>query len=525
LDCSLGPPFPFARLSLWLAPFKVENLGRAMMWSCLPLGMLAGFGVDAVAERWRSRKLYLGHMIFLSITGVWILKILERGIEPHPFLTISNAVVWIPAILMAITVLAGLGRPWAGGETRPRIAAGTLFRWAMPVLLLAELFVWNREYVPYLVNRFGFRLEADNLRQPHALWNGNSRLSYRKPNKHMLALEAAINGYDPLYIARAHHVLCDPPQYVPILSQTSVNADNQRGNLFLKRAFWLSRQYVAGPLPDKEALFPAATTVFLEDAPDDLPVPRVDRKALPDSGVSDRVRRITLGGEDFLRQANARLSNWEGEIKITLPEFDTGGLHAVVEVSYTSEARATVNSEFRGEQVFQRAELGKTVEVSPTDGQADSFQIPVPELSPVRATLTVSRQRESAMVLTDLAVLVDEADENALVAIRERRANSVTVDAGPLDEARILTFIDADYPGWRAYLDGQTVPIYRANDAFKAVLVPPGTHRIRFVFVPRSVYWGLIVSLAAFTGFAGILWVGRAKHQPAPDPAPVTPAA
>jgi hypothetical protein len=527
LDCSLGPPLPFARLSLWLAPFKLNHLGRAMLWSCLPLGMLAGFGVDAVAERWRSRKLNLLHMAFLTFSGVWMLRILERNIHPHPFLpNVSEWVVWIPGILLAIAVLAGLGWPRVQGETRPRIVAGALFRWALPALLLAELFVWNRQYVPYLIERFGYHQAADSLNRSHSLWNGNDRFTYRKPNKNMTDLEPAINGYDPLYIARVHHVMCDPPQYVPTLLPSYVTADSQRGNLFLKRAFWLSRQYVAGPLPDKETLFPAATTVFLEDPPDDLPVPRIDRGVLPNSGVSDRVQRIQLSDEDFLRRTNARLSSPINEVKIALPEFDTGGLHAVLEVSYTSESRVTIESEFRGEEVFSRTELGKTVQVPSTGGQEGSFQIPAPGMTSIRTTLTVSPRGETApFVLTDVSVLVDEADEDALIAIRERRANSVTVDAGPLDEYRILTFIDAYYPGWNAYLDGQPVPIYRANDAFKAVLVPPGTHRIRFVFVPRSVYWGLIVSLAAFTGFAGILWTGRAKRLPEADPAPVTPTA
>ncbi len=43
---------------------------------------------------------------------------------------------------------------------------------------------------------------------------------------------------------------------------------------------------------------------------------------------------------------------------------------------------------------------------------------------------------------------------------------------------------DAWHPWWTAEIDGQRAPILRANVLFRAVLVPPGRHRVTFTFRP-----------------------------------------
>ena len=45
-----------------------------------------------------------------------------------------------------------------------------------------------------------------------------------------------------------------------------------------------------------------------------------------------------------------------------------------------------------------------------------------------------------------------------------------------------LYYADSFHPGWQAHLDRQKTPILEANQAFKAVFVPQGTHMLEFAY-------------------------------------------
>ena len=51
--------------------------------------------------------------------------------------------------------------------------------------------------------------------------------------------------------------------------------------------------------------------------------------------------------------------------------------------------------------------------------------------------------------------------------------------------------------GWKAYIDGEEVDFIRVNYAFRGMMVPAGTHEIRFEFKPRAYYVGERLSLAS----------------------------
>jgi hypothetical protein len=64
-------------------------------------------------------------------------------------------------------------------------------------------------------------------------------------------------------------------------------------------------------------------------------------------------------------------------------------------------------------------------------------------------------------------------------------------------EDRFLVTSEADYPGWRASIDGAEAPIIRTNVAFRGLNVPAGRHRIEFAFFPRILWWSAAVSAMA----------------------------
>ena len=61
----------------------------------------------------------------------------------------------------------------------------------------------------------------------------------------------------------------------------------------------------------------------------------------------------------------------------------------------------------------------------------------------------------------------------------------------------ILVLNDANYPGWRAFVNGQPAPILTADYLFRGVIVPSGHARVEFVYAPTSFRLGAAISLAS----------------------------
>jgi hypothetical protein len=67
-----------------------------------------------------------------------------------------------------------------------------------------------------------------------------------------------------------------------------------------------------------------------------------------------------------------------------------------------------------------------------------------------------------------------------------------------LDAPGYLVLTDTFYPGWKATVDGQAVPILRADLYFRAVALEPGDHEIALRYAPASVYAGLVIGAGAW---------------------------
>jgi len=62
----------------------------------------------------------------------------------------------------------------------------------------------------------------------------------------------------------------------------------------------------------------------------------------------------------------------------------------------------------------------------------------------------------------------------------------------------MLFLSETYYPvGWKAFVDGKETPIYRANYLFRAVIVPPGIHKLEMKFEPKGFFVGKSLSLGA----------------------------
>ena len=67
------------------------------------------------------------------------------------------------------------------------------------------------------------------------------------------------------------------------------------------------------------------------------------------------------------------------------------------------------------------------------------------------------------------------------------------------------------YPGWKVYIDGKMVSIYRADTIFRALFVENGEHTIEFTYFPIMFYTGLGTSLSTLILLVWILKFKRTK--------------
>jgi len=485
LDCTLGAPFPVATLLGWVTPFKMVSSTRAFDLALLPLAVLAGFGVDAASAQLKSRWLAGLRGVAIAAVGVAMLVPLTRWTQADYYLPVSRLVIVAPAATVAAALCIGI------------IRYPKAWRLVFPLLIFGETLCWTKHYVPHLVKRKNFTEWAGVYEGGEPFWQDNRRGTDLVENRHLYALKPAINGYDPLHIARVRNVLASPVRtrkYTRLVRHEEVTADNQWGNLFLKRSFWLAQQYVDGPLPDKRDLFPSTTTVFLEGV-HGLPVPKIARSDLPNRSVSEDA--ITTRLEVPAASPFTQREDGSRKCRIPLPVTDMPETNAALCVRCKSTCQAFVKAWFH-DPTTGRSELGKTYKIGHTRGRQKDLEFPLPDFSQLKATITIETKHPTARPrLTEKYLQADQADEDDLISILERGPNSVELDVGDLPDYRILTLLDAAYPGWEAYVNGEQVPIYLANDAFKAIVLPPGTHHVQFVFRPRPVYLGLTISSAS----------------------------
>lgn len=103
------------------------------------------------------------------------------------------------------------------------------------------------------------------------------------------------------------------------------------------------------------------------------------------------------------------------------------------------------------------------------------------------------------------------AEQTATATVVSETPQQIEIEVS-LPGAGYLVLLDTYYPGWVATVDGRPVPIYRANYLGRAVQVPGGDHRVRFVYRP----WSFRVGVAAFLiGLAclGLAFRSSAKQQ------------
>jgi hypothetical protein len=136
--------------------------------------------------------------------------------------------------------------------------------------------------------------------------------------------------------------------------------------------------------------------------------------------------------------------------------------------------------------------------------------IPLPDYPEMNVNLILEIQGAGEIAFTQAYILSDKLDEDALITIERRGPNHAHLKVGPLPEARIISFMDAMYPGWKVYIDDQPGVLLTVNEVFKGVVVPAGEHTVRFEYVPVAQYAAALISMISMLGCLYLL-IGRRK--------------
>lgn len=484
IDCSLGRPFPFATLLETLAPFRMAFPGRAMIVACIPMGMLAAFGVDG------ARRLGFPRYRLLLATGLILIAGHLVTAQP-PWLAVCQS-----AIIALLLVLSRSGV----SRRLPRIAAP-----GMAVVVLVECLIWSQQAIPhYLRDQTAYDI-SDAFRGERILWQDNLRAVDPAPNRHLCLLEGAVNGYDPIHLRHVRDLVVAPgfeAFYDRILYPGVVTRyTNRRSALLLKRTAWLTREYAVGPLPPKTEAFPPTTTVFLAEPPP-APLRETPREQVSRRCVSWEAAQTPLGPLRAVESMSAPGASHPTLWRVDMPDFDEAGVHSSLVIAYRMAGAGQLQVEAT-ESGSGRRHIVMSASVADVLGEAQSIEIPMPDFPIAHLRLAFEPNRSDARFApVALTWYRDRADEGHLLRVLERSFNRVAFEAGPLDEHRILVLLDAAYPGWTATLDGRPVEILIANEAFKAVVVPPGTHRVVFEFRPAD---ATLTLAASSTGLAALL--------------------
>jgi hypothetical protein len=113
----------------------------------------------------------------------------------------------------------------------------------------------------------------------------------------------------------------------------------------------------------------------------------------------------------------------------------------------------------------------------------------------------------TALVETPIALNSQSVDSKASATIAALSDTHMEVRTSTATASFLITS-DAFYPGWRASIDGQEAPLYRADYAIRGVSLPPGQHTVSFDYRPRSFYAGATISSLTLIALGGFILAG-----------------
>ena len=149
---------------------------------------------------------------------------------------------------------------------------------------------------------------------------------------------------------------------------------------------------------------------------------------------------------------------------------------------------------YRALDTLHRAYLVGQATLVPDEAEALAALADVDSSRPAR-WCSLSLKSQAPVSLTRF-VRLSRQPPRATSTVNRYEAERIALQVD-LPAPGVLVVSNSWYPGWRATVDGQPVPMLRANLLFRAVALPAGVHDVIFEFKPTGGRAGLVIALVA----------------------------
>lgn len=105
-----------------------------------------------------------------------------------------------------------------------------------------------------------------------------------------------------------------------------------------------------------------------------------------------------------------------------------------------------------------------------------------------------------------------EPDQDRWVKVIKVNDTSIEMVTHSKSDA-FLVLSDANYPGWKATVDGDPVQVFQTDYVIRGIKLPAGAHYVRFAMHPLSFYVGAGISGAVLLLLLGLLFRSRLKSK------------
>ena len=190
-------------------------------------------------------------------------------------------------------------------------------------------------------------------------------------------------------------------------------------------------------------------------------------------------RRITPEMHRFTSQVNRVRS--DEEMSALMQSLTTLNMLNMRYIIHSKDAAPITNSAAYGNAWF--VDNFRIVE------NADAEMAALGEINPAK-TAVVDKRFEQQLA----GYKNPERGSAATIKMTEYKPNAVTYEA-KTDADRLAVFSEVYYKnGWKAYVDGELVPHFRADWILRGMIIPAGEHKVEFVFYPDGYFNAIAVS-------------------------------